>query len=164
MTTTAAVRVTAANLRTGDVIEYGSERVTVLDVSYLDGRLVEVHAQDEVSRERYIDFGVNEEVNVLDGPSHTIVLLARRPEVKAGPTATSRALGMVTRLKGEPTSAVLVLYALAAQEDRKAGAASLWEVTTAAGLAEGTTRGHLRTLVRKGLVREVNGYGYVVTT
>ncbi len=160
--TATPVIVTAANLVKGDVFEYAYGTVTVLGTSYVDGRIVEVRGTHSDGSERFIDHGTNEDVAVIDGPSHTTALIARQPEVKAGPTATARALNMVKRLKGEPSSAVLVLYALAASEEVMGGAASLFQIACATGLSEGTVKGHLRTLERKGCARVV-GYGWTVT-
>lgn len=159
MTATTATTVRAADLRPFDVFAYSGDEVEVIEVTPLSGsRIVEVHVRAESAPlgERFIDYGVNETVAVITGPSTEV---APAPAPKAEKTATQRAREAVRagKVRSLPASAALVLYALAAAQDEasdKVWVPNVGSIATGAGLAVSTTQGHLRSLAAKGLARE----------
>jgi hypothetical protein len=164
MTLATATVVRAADLKVGDVFTYGNDDVTVVHVSDLDSRFVEVHVADEFGFQRWLDYGMSEPVQVTAGPSTNLM-----GAVKVAPTksATQRAREAVRlgKVRSLPASAALVLYALAAAQDEADDSVfvpSLASVATGAGLAQSTTRTHLVALRAKGLVRET-GLGWEIT-
>lgn len=161
MTATATTtRVRAMDLQAGDVFAYSHTTVTVTLVTRLLDRLVEVEGIDGHGDTRYIDYSTAETVEVSAGPS-----LAQRVAV-AQSTPSYALLAAVTAVKAGrtrslPASATLVLYAVAAAQE-SAPAPSLAQVAAAAGLAQSTTSGHLRSLAIRGLVGGTNDGGWMV--
>jgi hypothetical protein len=162
--TLAATTVRAASLKEADVFVYGGNEQSVLAVTSISDRFVEVHTfdQDE-ARERWIDYGLGETVGVVRGPSAAKPVVVAEPALSA--TLRARAAIRLGKVRDLPASAALVLYALAAAQEEVADGAfapSLSSVAVGAGLAISTTKGHLSALRAKGLVRET-GLGWVIT-
>jgi hypothetical protein len=167
--TKTATPVLAAALIEGDRFDYHGTQVTVQATTTLEGgRLVEVHVIDPyLAQDRYLDHGVREEVMVTGGPSYDAALRAEGAHValsqRVSPSQRARDAVRLGKVRALPTSAALVLYAVAAAEEEAGAdyAPTVGSIATGAGLAIGTVQGYLRTLARKGLVRE-SGMGWTL--